>query len=102
MEETISFLLSKFLSFIYLYSDMIILLADIYSFLYYRACGPKEEKEARDTLARPAEGNALCTPSSEWMSVYKSFSIVCFHLCSNRLINKKIPFFYVICSRRMG
>ena len=31
-------------------------------------CGPaarKKKKEARDTLALPAEGEALCTPSKE-------------------------------------
>jgi len=33
-----------------------------------RACGPREKKEARDTLALPAKGSALCTPGYEWMS----------------------------------
>jgi len=34
-------------------------------------CGPaahKINKEARDTLALPAKGYTLCTPSYEWMS----------------------------------
>ena len=35
-------------------------------------CGPegrKEKNEARDTLALPAKGFALCTPIYEWMSL---------------------------------
>jgi len=38
-------------------------------------CGPAarwKKKEARDTLALPAEGEALCTHFYEWMSEVKT------------------------------
>jgi hypothetical protein len=33
-----------------------------------RAYGPLDEKEARDALALPAKGCALCTPTYEWIT----------------------------------
>ena len=42
--------------------------ADIYSYIFLRAAGPQDEREARDTLALPAQGFALCTPMYECMS----------------------------------
>jgi len=41
--------------------------SDIQSQHYMRAYGPQEKKEARDTLALPAKGVALCTPSYDCM-----------------------------------
>jgi len=48
---------------------------DIHSYLYLRACGPRDKKVARDTLALPAEGFALCTPIYERMSVQDGLKV---------------------------
>jgi len=36
----------------------------------YGPAARKKKKEARDTLALPAKGFALCTPRYEWISEY--------------------------------
>jgi hypothetical protein len=46
------------------------------------AYGPQKKKEARDTLALPAKGFALCTHMYEWMTVVDS----CFSLANNTTI----------------
>jgi len=40
---------------------------DIHSKLSLRAFGPLDKKASEDTLAHPAKGFALCTPTYEWM-----------------------------------
>jgi len=42
-------------------------ISDLHSSLYSWAAGHKLNKEARDTLALPAKGVALCTPSYDCM-----------------------------------
>jgi hypothetical protein len=47
------------------------LIPDIHSYLYVRAYGPQEKKQARDTLALPARDFVPCTPDVDVVNTAK-------------------------------